>query len=84
MPRLLDNVRVIHHAGRTTLLHIQQGKMFRLNPVGSRIVELLRSGFSKEEIAEIIAAEFHIAPAAAADDLDEFSSALKKHGFFGE
>jgi len=54
--------------------------IYVLNPVGSRIWELLRSPTTAERIAGIVAGEFAVAPQDAADDVAEFLDSLNTRG----
>jgi hypothetical protein len=61
------------------LLDVERGQMFCLNPVGSKILELIGSGCDEHEIASqvsaICGAEIDIVRA----DLREFLKALSRH-----
>ena len=61
------------------MLDIHQGQMFNLNPVGSRILELLESGLAEPDIVETISREFNASRDAVEKDLREFVSSLKEH-----
>ena len=54
--------------------------IYVLNPVGSRIWELLRSPTTAERIADIVAGEFAVTPQDAADDVAEFLDSLNTRG----
>ena len=54
--------------------------IYVLNPVGSRIWELLRSPTTAARIAEIVAGEFAVTPDQAADDVVEFLDSLGARG----
>jgi coenzyme PQQ synthesis protein D (PqqD) len=54
--------------------------IYVLNPVGSRIWELLQSPTTAGRIAEAIAAEFTVAAADASADVLEFLEALASRG----
>ena len=58
--------------------------IYVLNPVGSRIWELLRSPTTADQIAEIVAGEFAVSPGAAADDVAEFLDSLSTRGLILE
>ena len=58
--------------------------IYVLNPVGSRIWELLRSPTTVDQIAEIVAGEFAVSPKAAADDVVEFLDSLDARGLIHE
>ena len=54
--------------------------IYVLNPVGSRIWELLGSPTTADRIAEIVANEFAVSPRHAADDVVEFLDSLGARG----
>jgi hypothetical protein len=54
--------------------------IYVLNPVGSRIWELLRSPTTAERIAGVVADEFAVTPQDAADDVAEFLDSLNTRG----
>jgi hypothetical protein len=54
--------------------------IYVLNPVGSRIWELLRSPTTAARIAEVVASEFAVTPEHAADDVVEFLDSLGARG----
>jgi hypothetical protein len=54
--------------------------IYVLNPVGSRIWELLRSPTTIDRIAEIVSGEFAVSAAEAADDVVEFLESLRARG----
>jgi hypothetical protein len=77
--RIPINVRIAHGQDGATVLDIHRGQMFRLNYVGSRIIELLKEGFMEPEIADRLAREFGIERVVAEADLLEFLQTLEKH-----
>jgi hypothetical protein len=77
--RVAENVRSTHSQDGGIVLDILHGQMFRLNLVGSRILELLKQGDAELEIATQIAREFGIDPATAEADVHEFVETLEKH-----
>src|SRR5712691_8274913 len=50
MYRVSDGVRSTHGQDGAIVLDVQQGHMFNLNPVGSRILELLENGSAEADI----------------------------------
>ena len=79
MYRISETVRATHGQDGAVLLDIQQGQMFNLNLVGSRILELLKGGSTETEVADQISREFGVDRDVAQNDLREFVEALKKH-----
>jgi len=58
--------------------------IYVLNPVGSRIWELLRSPTTTDQIAAIVAGEFAVSPQDAAADTAEFLDSLATRGLIQE
>jgi hypothetical protein len=77
--RVAENVRSTHSQDGGIVLDILHGQMFRLNFVGSKILELLKQGCAVPEVAEQLAREFGINRATAEADVREFVETLKKH-----
>jgi hypothetical protein len=73
------HVRAVHTPEGATVLDILRGQMFRLNLVGSRILEFLKQGSAESEIAERLAGEFGIERTAAETDVREFFQMLEKY-----
>ena len=67
-------------SGRVTDLEA----IYVLNPVASRIWELLRSPTTRDRIAEQIAAEFEVSLDTAAGDADEFLESLRTRGLIAD
>jgi len=78
--KLSDEVRSTHGQDGAVVLDILHGGMYRLNFVGSRMLELLKQGFTSEHIADVISREFGVARETVATDLQEFLAYLEKHG----
>lgn len=79
MFKLSEQVRSTHSEDGAIVLDIFHGQMFRLNVVGSRMLELLKHDYSEAAIAEEISREFRIGREIVAADLHEFLSHLEKH-----
>jgi len=77
--KLLEQVRSTHNQDGAVVLDIRQGQMFRLNPVGSRMFELLKLGYPESRIVDEISREFGAARDTVEIDLREFLSQLAKH-----
>jgi len=58
--------------------------MFNLNPVGSRILELLESGSAEAEIVDVISREFSASRDTVETDVREFVGSLKEHKLVAE
>ena len=79
MYKVSETVRTTHGQDGAVVLDIRQGQMFNLNPVGSRIVELLKTGSTDAAIASEISREFGIGRDVAEKDIHEFLQELKNH-----
>lgn len=79
MLRLSASVRCTHSADGAVILDIRQGSMFRFNPTGSRVLELLSAGADEKAIVSSLVEEFSADPATAAADTGEFLTLLREH-----
>ncbi len=59
--------------------YIQQGQIFNLNPVGSQIIELLKTGAAESAIVDDISQKFEVKRDVAESDLREFVETLTRH-----
>ena len=80
MTPLANNIRRVSSVDGGIVLDLRGGTMFRLNPLGSKILDLLDRGESLPRIAEQISAEFGVALDVVQTDLKEFLDALELHG----
>jgi hypothetical protein len=78
MYRVSNTVRSTHNQDGAIVLDIRQGQMFNLNFVGSRILELLKSGFAESAIVDEISREFDVSRDLAENDVREFLQLLKR------
>ena len=78
MYRVPDTVRSTHNQDGAIVLDVQQGQMFNLNFVGSRILELLKNGSTESVIIDEIGREFGVSHDLAENDVREFLHTLKK------
>jgi len=80
MSTLAKNIRRVSSADWAIVLDVRRGTMFRLNPLGSLILELLDRGDSLQQITEQISGQFGVAFDAVQQDVKEFMNALEIHG----
>jgi hypothetical protein len=80
MTPLANSIRRVSSSDGGILLDIRRGTMFRLNPLATRILDLLDRGESPSRIVEQISAEFEIALDLVQTDVNDFLDALKLHG----
>jgi hypothetical protein len=78
MYRVSKTVRSTHNQDGAIVLDVRQGQMFNLNLVGSRILELLKSGSTESEIVDEIGQEFSVGRELAENDVREFLQTLQK------
>lgn len=77
MHKVCDAVRSSHGQDGAIVLDVQQGRMFNLNLVGSRILELMKDGSTQSEIVDVISGEFHAPRALVEADVTDFIDTLK-------
>jgi hypothetical protein len=78
MYRISGSVRSTHNHDGAIVLDVRQGQMFNLNLVGSRILELLKSGSTESVILDEISREFGVRRDIAGKDVQQFLRNLKK------
>jgi hypothetical protein len=78
--RISDSVRNTHNQDGGVVLDIRHGRMYGLNFVGSRILELVKQDCEELQIADEISRQFGISLDTAASDVREFLESLHKHG----
>lgn len=77
MYRVSDGVRSTHGQDGAIVLDLQQGQMFNLNLVGSKILELLERGWAEPDIVNAISREFNTSRELVEPDVREFIESLK-------
>ena len=79
MYRVSDGVRSTHGQDGAIVLDVQQGQMFNLNLVGSKILELLEGGATESDIVNVISRDFNASREIVENDVREFIESLKRH-----
>jgi hypothetical protein len=79
MYRVSESVRSTHGQDGAVVLDIRHGQMFNLNFVGSRILELLKTGATESAIVDEISHKFEVSRDIAETDVREFIESLKLH-----
>ena len=74
-----ERIRSTHGQDGAIVLDIRQGQMFNLNFVGSRILELLKTGATEPAIVDEISQKFEVSRDVAESDVREFIESLKQH-----
>jgi hypothetical protein len=78
MYRLSATVRSTHNQDGAIVLDVREGQIFNLNFVGSRILELLKTGSTESAIVDQISREFRVTQDLAENDVRDFLQNLKK------
>ena len=78
MYRVSNTVRTTQNQDGAIVLDVRQGQMLTVNFVGSRILELLKSGASESAIVDEISREFGVRRELAENDVRELLQNLKK------
>jgi len=79
MYRVPEGVRCTHGQDGGVVLDIRQGRIFNLNLLGSRVLELLMTGAAQPAIVAEISEEFKVTRNATENDVAEFIASLKQH-----
>jgi hypothetical protein len=77
--KLSEHVRSTHNQHGAVVLEILHGQMFRLNLVGSRMLELLKQGHTEPQIVDAISSDTGAPREIVETDLREFLAHLEKH-----
>jgi len=77
--KLSGEVRSTHNEDGAVVLDIRHDRIYGLNFVGSRILELLKQNYEEPKIAEEISRQFGVGLDTAAADVREFLGSLEKH-----
>jgi hypothetical protein len=75
-----QSVRQSETQDGAVLLDIRQGLCFSINPVGSRIWNMMKEGQSFDGIVDGLAMEFGVPRQQVCTDVMEFATMLHKHG----
>ena len=75
-----DSIRRQSTVDGGVVLDLRRGTMFRVNPVGARVLDLLERGDSPARIAETLSEEFHVALGEVKADVADFVESLKSRG----
>lgn len=79
-----DSIRRVANADGGIVMDLRRGTMFRVNPLGAKVLDLLDLGNSPREIAEKLSAEYNVAPNDVHTDIEEFIESLKIHGVLAQ
>lgn len=82
--RTADSVRETINQDGAVLLDIKQGLCFSMNPVGSKIWEMLKKEHSLDEIARALEVEFQVPRSQIDADIVTFIAELRKRNLIEE
>jgi hypothetical protein len=82
MTPLANNIRRVSSTDGGIVLDVRRGTIFRLNPLGARVLDLLDQGEPLPRITDLLSAEFDVALAVVQSDVNEFLNSLELHGVF--
>jgi hypothetical protein len=78
MIRLSQSVRTAVSPDGAVVLDVKHGHMYRANPIGSKILELLKRGFSQARIIGEISLLCNVPAEAIASDVGEFLALIEQ------
>jgi hypothetical protein len=79
MHRISDSIRRTATEDGGVLLDVLHGRMFCLNVIGARILELMQRGHDEARIAEEISRDYGVEKEIVRADVAEFIESLEKH-----
>ena len=80
MTPIPNSIRRVANADGGVVLDLRRGAMFRVNPLGAKVLDLLDRGDSPTQIALKLSAEFNVPLNDVRADVEEFIESLKMHG----
>jgi hypothetical protein len=80
MALLRESIRRVSSADGGVVLDLCRGTMFRLNGLGSEVLDRLEKGESLEDIANRFSEESGVALDVVRADIRDFIDALERHG----
>jgi hypothetical protein len=78
MLTISTSVRMTKSQDGGILLDVEEGNIFSLNPVATRIVELLGEGHDEFSLARTLSREFSVREEIVKRDVDDFLSRLRQ------
>lgn len=79
MPNISDTIRSTQTVDGRVVLDIRRGRMFSVNSIGSKILELLEQGQNEPLIAEEISRLYATNIEVVRPDVHDFMEALREH-----
>lgn len=80
MPPIGDRFRTVDTPDGSVVLNVLSGKMFRLNPIGMRILSLLNQGIPTDRISREISRDYGVDLGTVREDLRTFLTSLNDSG----
>jgi hypothetical protein len=78
MIRLSQSVRTVLSPDGAVMLDVKRGHLYRANPIGSKILELLKQGFCEARIVGEISCLCNVPADAIASDVGEFLASIEQ------
>jgi coenzyme PQQ synthesis protein D (PqqD) len=78
--RPAESIREVQNGDGAVLLDIGQGTCYSMNPIGTRIWQLLKLNYSTEQIAATLATEFGADHSRVREDVIEYTENLRRNG----
>src|ERR1700722_12125835 len=78
MLTISSSVRLTKSQDGGILLDVEQGQIFRLNPVGTRILELLEEGHDGPSLTHALSSELDVPEQVVREDVRDFLSQLRE------
>jgi hypothetical protein len=78
MLTISQSIRLTKSQDGGILLDVEQGEIFRLNPVGTRIIELLKEGHDRPSLTRALSCEFGVPEQVVLEDVRDFLSQLRE------
>jgi Coenzyme PQQ synthesis protein D (PqqD) len=80
MPPIGDRFRSVDTPDGSVVLNVEDGKMFRLNPIGMRILSLLNQRVPTDRISEEISRDYAVDLETVREDVRNFFRSLNDCG----
>lgn len=78
--RISNSTRLINTVDGAVVMEIKSGLMFTSDPVGGRILELLKQSIPEDQIIETVSRECEVSAEVVRPDLANFMSQLRSYG----
>lgn len=75
-----DRFRSVDTPDGSVILDVRNGKMFRLNPIGMRILSLLNQGVPADRISKEISRDYSVDLETVREDVRNFFTSLNNSG----